>query len=361
MRIGKVAIEIYRGSYRLRYRFNGKTESITISGRLESQSLAYRVAAQLNDDLSRGEYDVTKSRYDVRYQKERTPEYLNLLGCWELYKQLKQDTAALTSQNGHWVLTDNALAYLSPRDYDLDRAIEAVTALKRKYALTTLSKIGTLIRAAIKLAFNHKKIPYWVDYPFPSGKKVANLSSKIYSLDEVKLIIEYFTNTYSIKHYANFIEFNFLLGRRPEDIIALTWNDINGNRALIDKAFCNGILKKTKIGRITNYPLNDEMLACLDRQPRTGDIIFPNKVGTYIGLGYFTQSIWKPAINTLVEQGKLKECLNYYKFCRHSRATHLLREGVDLQTIAELLETSVTMLQRHYLQGNTDIVLPNLH
>lgn len=372
-KVGKVSVDVHSGSYRLRYRVDGERKSLTISGGItkETQAIALQVAGTLNTDIVLGQYDHSKAKYDRRYQPIVKVESYNLLDLWEMYKRVKANDTRKSSQKTLWTMVDNALLKVNKSLLALNKSIELVDELRKHYSNASLAKVGVLIRASINLAVKYERLDKVTHYPFPENTKAGSQSKKTYSTKEIKRIIQAFdsnefSDTGKHSYYARFVEFVALMGRRPEDIIALTWNDLiegDGRTFLrIDKAYTKGYLQPTKNDTITTYPLNREMLSCLERQGKITNkynLIFPSVTGGYILQANFTRREWNTVIDGLVSKGELKERYRFYNL-RHSRATDLLRKGVDLETISSLIETSPKMLSEHYLQGNESIELPEM-
>jgi integrase len=375
-KVGKVSIEVYKGSYRLRYRVDGKRDTLTISGAVtrETKAIALQVAGTLNTDLVLGQYDPTKAKYDRRYHPVVQLRDYNLLDLWEMFKTANAHLYAESSRKTTWKQCDRALSKVPSKALDLKQADLLVPALLEHYADSTVRLIGEqCINPCLTWSLQKRKITDKPSYPFPKQKQSGN-SKKIYSPLQIARIIQAFdSNEFQSKYsehnhsyYARFVEFIALMGRRPEDIIALTWNDIReidgSMRAIISKAYTAGVLKKTKNETTCIYPLNREMLDCLDRQGKIDNVhnlIFPSRELTYIDLGNFTPRYWNKVIYGLIEKKELPYHIRFYNL-RHSRATHLIRNNVDIKTIGSLLETSPEMLSKHYLQGNDSIDLPEL-
>jgi integrase len=75
------------------------------------------------------------------------------------------------------------------------------------------------------------------------------------------------------KFYANYIEFLALTGFRPEEAIALTWDDLtassNGNLSIrVNKAHSKGELKGTKTNERRDFPCNAQLTKFLTDLPK---------------------------------------------------------------------------------------------
>lgn len=375
---GKIAIEIYSGSFRLRWTHEKKTRTITIEGGIskEAYNAACGKAQLINSDIALDRFDESLVKYDPK--KAQTIESVQtvptLKELWERYKVANAHKVALTTQKETWRQTDRCLAKVSERALLLSNADLLVPELLQHYSVGTLSRIKINIDACLNWSLESGKLDRKPKYTFPDSGTKGTRSKEAFTTAEIQRILtalenDEFTSKYaSFSHswYVRFVEFMALTGRRPEDLIALTWDDIQERHGrmvmIVSKAYSKGILKKTKNELVTIYPLNREMLNCLTRQgkiPNDNRLVFPSQKLGYIDLHNFTNRVWKPIVTKLDEMGEIDRYLPFYNL-RHSRATHLIRSGVDLQTIATLLETSIEMLSKHYLQGNSEIELPNL-
>jgi integrase len=375
---GKIAIEIYSGSFRLRWTLNKKTRTITIEGGItqESYNSACGKAQLINADITLDRFDESLVKYDPKKAQslETVQTEPTLKDLWERYKVANAHNLSETTIKTSWKQLDNCLAKVSDRALQLSNADLLVPELLRYYSTGTLKRVSAEINSCLNWSLETGKIDRKPKYIFPKHTSNNGTSQEIYSTDELQRILKAIGNDefkspysqYTHSWYVHFVEFFALTGRRPEDIIALTHEDIverNGRMVMIvNKAYSKGILKTTKNETVTIYPLNGEMLNCLRLQGKIdnpSNLIFPSQKLGYIDLAGFSRDIWKPLVSKLVVIGDVKDYRKFYSL-RHLRATNLLRQGVDLQTISTLFETSIEMLSQHYLQGNSDIQLPNL-
>jgi integrase len=375
---GKIAIEIHSGSFRLRWTHNKKTRTITIEGGItqEAYNSACGKAQLINADIALDRFDESLVKYDPKKAQslEAVQTEPTLKDLWERYKVANAHNLAETTIKTSWKQVDNCLAKVSDRALRLSHADLLVPELLQHYSTGTLKRISAEITTCLNWSLETGKIDRKPKYIFPKHTPNKGTSQEIYSTDNLQRILKAIRNDefkspytrYTHSWYVHFVEFFALTGRRPEDIIALTHEDIierNGRMVMIvNKAYSKGVLKKTKNETVTIYPLNGEMLDCLTLQGKIDNphnLIFPSQNLGYIDLAGFGRDIWKPLVSKLVTMGEVKHYCKFYSL-RHLRATNLLRQGVDLQTISALFETSIEMLSQHYLKGNSEIELPNL-
>ncbi len=73
----------------------------------------------------------------------------------------------------------------------------------------------------------------------------------------------------------------------------------------------------------------------------------------------FREDNWRVVLKGLVKDKKVEKYLKPYAL-RHSFITRLVREGVDIKTVASLSGNSVATIIRHYLAAKQDFDLPEL-
>jgi integrase len=377
-KVGKVSVEIYRNSYRLRWRYNSKRYVLTISGNLSKEALKAATAKAniINGDMALDKFDESLVKYDPTKAQAliSIPTELNLYELWERYKAANKHRVEKTTQNNSWKQTDKCLTKVSHNALKLCNAPSLVQELLEHYHKSTLERIGTNITACLNWSHKQQLIDRVPDYGFKFNLPKSERSKKTFTPDEIHRIILAFEtdefkspkSTYSHSYYTGFITCLALTGRRPEDVIALTHNDLidHYGKCVIkfSKAYSKGVLKSTKNNRITLYPVNGQLSRCFTKQGKIdnpNNLIFPSHNGGYIDLHNFLNRYWKPVLTQLVDMGVIREYLPLYNL-RHSRATNLIRAGIDLESVAALLETSIPMLSKHYLEDDTGINLPDL-
>jgi integrase len=331
-------------------------------------AIANRVASEIEQAVKLGTFtglDPWKPKSVPDFHKD-----LTLTEVWQQYKIAKADKVSKASQKSVWVQVDRCLEYVSQKFpligkvyWDEVKLPNLIRALENEYSTQVISRALSDLHAACNLALKRGLIEAnpLVGYKDYLPDKVKSTRSKeCYSQSEVEIILDAFKDS----HYANFVEFLFLTGVRPQLAIALTWCDITGDKIIFNKGFTNGEHTEGKTGRVTHYPLYPqlkELITRLDDERQIGGLVFLSPKGNHINLHNFTNRVWKPVITRLVEQGKLSKYLPTYH-CRHSTATFLAKAGLPSSTIAALLDTSETMLNRHYLDNQelTNVEIPDL-
>lgn len=170
------------------------------------------------------------------------------------------------------------------------------------------------------------------------------------NLDEVDVIIGWMTGKYG-QAIADYFEFSFFTGLRPEEQIAVIWGDVDWRRSTIrvQRAQTAGELKGVKTGKVRDVDLNARALAALTRQKsRTflaGKQIWINPVtnnpwndnGKAQRVRY-----WTPALKaTGIRHRRMYET-------RHTYATMLLMAGNNPAYAAKQMGHSVVVFLNVY-------------
>jgi len=376
-KIGKVSIDITGSRYRLRFTHpKGVRHQFKIIGEVsdDTWALALKTASLVNRDIALDDIDTTYARYSA-YRAQSigiVKEQPNLTVIWERYKDLNKDRIAQTTQQHLWKDCDRYLSRTDKNLLELNKAQEFVSYLQSKYAVSTIATLfRSCINPAVNAAVNAGLIevnPYQsINIPKPQKKPIECFEPK-----EVKAIIAAFYSdeykhkfsSYEHSFYAQYVEMLALTGARPEEIIALTFDDIKrkGGKTYIkfSKAYSKGILlPHTKTKEIRLFPCNKQLISVLNSVPRTNKLMFPGVEGGYLNHGNFRKRDWRIVLKGLVEDKKVEKYLKPYAL-RHSFITRLVRDGVDIKTVATLSGNSVATIIKHYLAAKQDFNLPEL-
>ena len=379
-KIGKVTVDINADRYRLRFTYpKGKRHQLKIAQVSdEGWAVALKAAQLVNRDIDLGDFDETYARYSPTHAKtlelaqEKKTKIYTLVEVWERYKDLNKDRIAQTTQNHLWKDCDRYLSRTDKNLLELYKAQEFVSYLQSKYAVSTIATLfRSCINPAVNAAVNAGLItvnPYQsINIPKPQKKPI-----ECFEPNEVKAIIAaFYSDEYKHKfssfehsYYAQYVEMLALTGARPEEIIALTFEDIKrkGGKTYIkfSKAYSKGILlPHTKTKEIRIFPCNKQLVSVLNSVPRINELMFPGVEGGYLNHGNFRKRDWRVVLKGLVEDGKVEKYLKPYAL-RHSFITRLVREGVDIKTVATLSGNSVATIIKHYLAAKQDFNLPEL-
>jgi integrase len=182
-----------------------------------------------------------------------------------------------------------------------------------------------------------------------------------FTMDEANRII---TELYSATHwpstiYAAFFEFAFFTGMRPQEIIALRWDEVDKDKRQVHvcRAIAQGSIKeRTKTKKNRYVLLNDRAIHALEfaeqyakrRKSGSGSIkefpyVFPpSKMSEHIRQTSDLHKQWGPALKKLTI--RYRPPYN----CRHTYATICTMSGMNPAFIAQQLGHSVQMLLSTY-------------
>lgn len=375
---GKVKVETFRDKYRLRFSYLGKRHSLTIGDISdETWKIACAKAQQINSDIVFERFDDTLAKYSPERAKAleilEAQKKLNLKQLWENYKKLKENIVQPSTKKHCWSQTDRCLSSVREPLYDLDKAPQFLAALLENYAPGTLRPVLADLNAATNLALQMKQIE---ENPYQHLKLPKKIKKPIECFDdnEIKAILEaFYEDSYchkcsSTKHsyYYYYLSTLVLTFARPEEIIALTWDDIkvkaDKTYIKISKVYSKGFIQPSKTKEIRLFKCNQQLVEILNNTPHIDNqynLIFPSIEKEYINHSNWSRRYWKPVIEGLVQDRKVHKYLKPYVI-RHSGITRLIRLGFDIATIAALAGNSTEMIAKHYLASNKEIDLPFL-
>lgn len=402
-KIGKVTIEEHCGYFRLRFTYPAKHRHELKVSKISEEGFATATkrARQINADIENDCFDFDYIRYkpnggakalnvvkDIveeskientppivnEPESQPAPEIISIMAVWNQYKETNKLIVGKTTQLSTWKQTDNCLGKVSTEALDIKNNDLLVTELLTLYSVGTLERVFANLKAACNEAIRAKVIS---ENPFVGRKLPKRTKSKIecYESDEIKVILEAFKSDGYMSKYAriphsyyyHYIKFCALTFCRPEDAIALTWNDIrtrsNGTFISFTKAYSRGILKDSKTHEIRLFKCNKELVDFIKTIPfreNEHNLLFPTpRTKSYMDQRSWGRDLWKPVVSKIVADGKLYKYLKFYSL-RHSGITRLVRAGIDIATIARLAGTSPEMIMKNYLAARDNIDIPEM-
>lgn len=383
-RFGKVTVEVFRSSYRLRWS-HGKRYTLTV-GRVSKESLAVarQKASEINLDLMTGHFDPKLVKYDPKRAAITTvsdkPQE-TLLTLWESYKKIAKNRVAETTQRDTWKQTDRCLSKIKGKSLELCNASDFLVELLNYYSAGTLKRVLNDVNAAVNFAVEqgliernpYRKLKQFLPSVSSDGGE-NDRTQECFTRDEIRIIWEAFKNnlycskkdSYKHSYYLPLVQMLSLTGMRPGEAVALTWDDVvkkdNGVWLKIAKSYNNGILKDTKTGESRLFPVNQQLSEIIETFPRIENehnLIFPSVEKGYINQRNFLKRQWRPIVLRLWNEGKISKYLPTYNL-RHSFITKLIQEGLDIATIARVCGTSSEMILKHYLAPKDRFEIPEI-
>jgi integrase len=355
LRIGRVTIEEFRDSYRLRWTVDNKTYSETVGRILKPiLAIAKKRAHVINVEIAEGKYDKT---YLQKYKQ------LTLQELWPLFLQ---DTLV-----GKKAKTSEAYFFI---DKLLTKVGWNHTPYELKQRLLSSTTPGNAHRVLAKLkacyewAIAHSlatENPYAAIasklHKPPAEHKLSGSSASAFTPIQVDKVLRSFTNSPFI-YYAPLVEFLFYTGARPSEAIALPFDRVKEDCSIItlgeswqevqtyyESDGTNLILKKgdrvksdtSKNNKLRTIKVSSRVRTLLKNQP-PGKLVFPSPGGKVISYHNFFSRIWKKVVDPI------KENTTPYN-CRDTFITDQLLKGASATVVATYCDTSVGVIERHYL------------
>jgi len=379
-KIGRVSLSVRNGSIKIRFTYPTNTkEDLTVGKDSDVVwASAIRLANIINSDIETGNYDHTLAKYSVKRASrlQLANKQPNLLDLWKTYKETSKTRIAATTIKKHWVQYEKHYLGRTPKELlELDKASEFVAHLLTRYSSGSILPIfSNCLNPSVNLAVKTGKIEINT-YAAISIAKRGKKPIEAYEPHEVKAIVGAFysdeyvkpSSIYPHSYYAPMIDFISLVGCRPSECHALTWDDIKrkNDRLYIrfNKAYSQGILlPHTKTHEIRLFPINQQLSTLLNTMAtyeNKHNLIFPSVTLGYVNQKTFSRRYWNTVIQGLICDEKLDKALRSYSL-RHSFITRLVREGIDIATIGRISGNSPETIIKHYLAAKDSFDIPEL-
>lgn len=323
---------------------------------------AKAICSQIYLDILSGKFDGSFEPYaiaaNVRLHKAtQTPEQqINILEAWLQWLELRREELSPTT----YLSELNTVSKLLQRDpsLSLSDSHQLISIASGIYSKRTCKNCWKWLRAC----FNHYlELETITKNPFLRTPKIfiehkKQQPEKSFSLEEKKEIIKAFTEFRP--EYELFVRFLFATGCRPEEAIALTWDDVRNGFIYITKAYSRGHLKDTKTRTHRRFSINKTIQKILDESPKDNFRVFPSPSGGYIHLSNFNAKRWKPLVEKLVEDRKVSTYMSTYH-CRHTFISMCLQKKIPIQQIAKWVGNSPEIIWRNYAGVTTEVEIPD--
>lgn len=362
-RIGRITIERFRDSLRLRWTLHNKTYCLTIGKDSKNAQLAARGKAQIIDsDITFDRFDPTLQRYGKSTMSAidlPTTEsaQISLPQLWDKFLDDKLPCLKIKTQDEY----DKFTHLLAKLDEDL--VFDGLRVKKALLAITTTDQCKRTLQylsACCTWGIQHKFI---TDNPFqgmaaqlPRRRSLSDPIPNAFTQEERDAIIEAFKQDQrsgiNYRQYAPIVEFWFLTGCRPSEAIGLTWDKVNSDCTMVIfdgsiQTLANGSQvwspgsknnKSRKISVSTRVQRLLLSIQSLETPPNT--LVFPSPKGNPINYNNFRKP-WKTIVNPI------KRNTTPYN-CRDTFITLQLLKGVPSAVIAKWCDTSIQMIDKNY-------------
>ena len=231
-----------------------------------------------------------------------------------------------------------------------------ILSLKEKYSFSTTKLVKSLINRSLKFAFDNGKICEKISISIQLKNQQVRKVEALEKQEQAKLE-NYILENEKKYHYG--ILLSLYTGLRLGEVIALKWQnvDIKNKLIYIDKSV--GTISqnhktltiesspKTQ-SSIREIPISKQLLILLKKlkQASTTDNVIVSHNGKQV-----SPRAYQKSFNNLLKKLSIK----HYGFhsLRHTFATRLLENGVDIKTISELLgHSSPTITLNRYVHTN---------
>lgn len=372
----KVSIYNNNGSILLRFTYKSKRYNISLGLPVNEKNLkiARLKCLQITNDIIFNNFDETKYGVNKREEKKDRGGFLltSILDFYENYQQhLDSSTLESLTILRNWI-AKSPVEYNNPNNLNnfliyLKTKIPHNNSNKTGYTDKYIEVHFKILKSAINLNLKLNKISsnYNIDKIFNSLKTDKKKQIKTYTKDEIKIIINEAYCLFSYFIYGAFIEFRFLTGARPSEVVPLTWKDLieieNKTYIIFNKRYTDGILKQglKQKDEYRLFPVNEQLNNLLTKITKINELIFNSPKQRYIDTNNFSRRIWKPLIENLVEENKIRFYIPFYDE-RHCFGSHVCRQTTDLKTVSYLMGNSPETLQKYYLSVDTTFEVPEI-
>ncbi len=373
---GSVGLEVFRNRLRLRLPrslFNGKQTylSLEMNDTKLNRKIAEQKIRQIEADILNNNFDFTLAKYkpqvhlavvhNIKPRKE-----IKISELWVKYQTFKKPDCA----PGTWRTYVLQERYLEKCPHKLiEEAPQIFDWIVLNIPTDSAKRLLVQLSACCNWAIANNFITTNPFEGLAKEIKLKKLSTEDddinpFSKEERDAIIAAFKDNTYYKHYANYVQFLFLTGARPSEVIALQWKHITNKSICFQQAVVNSVdglvLKdglKTQFKR--TFPVNAQLLELLDEVKKglnvePGSLVFPSPEGKWIDTHNFRNRAWKTIIKSLnYEYRKPYQT-------RHTFVTMALEADVSIPQIAKWVGNSPQVIMESYAGTIRKVAVPKL-
>ncbi|MCP9333718.1 site-specific integrase [Lentilactobacillus hilgardii] len=339
---------------RVSYKENGEYRRINQGG-FRTRKLAQTWATEVENRRNKGNV--------LTYSETFLPDFFN-----EWYQTFKSPKGLADNTVQIYTFTKHVLANSS-----LNMPLKEITftdyqqffnQLGKRYSVSSLRQVNTIIRACVRKALQMRQIPYnFTDDVEISGKASAPLSSKYLEVDDIKKLTDYcVANIQELTDVSKMaILFSLLTGARFAEVAGMTWDCVNFREKTITINKTIGMqsrtFEKTKnSSSIRTLSIDPTLLTMLQKWKLISDhhmlkVGFKNPMN----LVFYTP-FHRPLYNSMVNNDLKKICRKNlsreisFHGLRHSHASYLIAKGISVQYVSKRLgHKSIGTTQNVYI------------
>jgi integrase len=345
-----VAVEEVGGSYRLRWRAQGKRYhlfpglAISKINRMQAEAIAVRI----EEDMRTQNFDATLAKYDSR----RKPKEVSATELYQRFYDVRASRLAVATLEKYRALlgqvrefygskpasvaVDEAIAFM---DWLLARGMKPITLRDRLAILNACWDWGIKTRLVTVNPWSEAR---------SALPKIPRLRPQPFTEVEVRQIMEYFATHEKYKWWRDLVEFKLGIGCRTGEIAGLRWRhlSVECDCVEISEALVRRKQKATKTGEIRQFYLSEKLQKLLlNRRPadwQPDDLVFPGPKGAALNANNFARYFWRPCLEALD--------IPYRKpyNTRSTFSSHAMESGMSPAQIAEITGHSQATLFKHY-------------
>ena len=360
---GSIAVSVYNGRIRLRWRYEGKRYSLNVGLDNSKQHIeARKLIFKIERDIAYDEFDVTLGKYKTRtpVAKTRTPNSMSIVQSFEYwvcnYRQMdcevNIDYYSLRNTIRKWGSVDanNILSLLNREKYNpttFNRKLGLLKLFTRwlvKQKVWTVDPLDEVIKRKVVKTVKLKRTPF-------TSQEITAI------LEAVK------NNSFSSKgsryphsHYYPFLYFLFKTGVRPAEAVGLRVGSIDANKKVIHikevlartvkgTNAANRVRRQTKNGKDRVLPLNknlyDVIMPILTNK-QSDDLVFQSFSKRAIDDRMFQRRVFKPVLKAL------RIAVRDLYACRHTFGSRCINQGISPVMTAFLMGNNPQTALRNY-------------
>lgn len=362
-RIGRITLERFNDSLRLRWMLERKSYSLTPSkDTKEGLKIARAKAQAIDSDIALGSFDPTLEKYGKAkrtnlYVVPDQPVETKLRELWD--KFLADKLLHLKPKTQDEYANFSALLDKLGDDLMFD-ALSTKQALLRLTTVDQTRRMLMYLSACCKWAVRHKLIQ---DNPFegmaselPKRQSATDPVGDSFTEQERDAVIAAFRNDcrpgMNYSHYADIVEFWFLTGCRPSEAIGLSWDNVaddcysvtfNGSISTIKgkQVFSKGSKNNKSRTIAISSRAAEILLSRKTDSTNPTDLVFPSPKSNAINYPNFQSKIWGKVVDPI------KPNTTPYN-CRDTFINMQLFRGISSTVIAKWCDTSTQQIDCAY-------------
>jgi len=370
---GTVSVENYKGRIRLRWRYQAKRYSISLTAYSKQNLFQARILAlEIEQDILTNMFDFTLIKYggkDANPNKNSKSIVANFEDWVSFYKQM--DCEKHTNYNS----TRNML-----RKWNQVSQNNIVKKFNAEiFCSSTYNRRLTILKSFVNWLIEQR---VWTFNPLLSvdnkkNKSIKNPNRTPFTEDEIRRILDAFKQNTACSSHSNFkhsdyypfIYFIFKTGCRPSEAVGLRVSSVNLEnqtitikevlaRTIKHTSALQRIRKETKNGKIRTLPLTEDLSAVLtpvliNKHP--DDLVFLSPKSKAIDDKNFQARIFRQVLNKLAIPPRVLYA------CRHTFGSRCIDSGLSPVMTAFLMGNSPEVALKNYThQLQIPKELPNI-